>query len=156
MISCHFRVPPSLKPTPPFEPAVIPMLMPFRPVGVVIDIGVPAAGANVCKPVHVGTIATDRAGAPSDRMKVAAVPFTADKPTCAVGLAPATPAGNDTAAQVPSSRRKAPIALPGAGTNPCAVVVNRLTFSSLDKGYFLAASDAKASVLPLLEAELPK
>ena len=46
---------------------------------------------NVCNPVHVGTIACDRAGAPSERKKVVAEPGTAVSPTEAVGLAPAAP-----------------------------------------------------------------
>jgi hypothetical protein len=44
--------------------------------------------ANVCNPVHVGTIACDSAGAASDRMNVKATPLTAASPTLAVGLAP--------------------------------------------------------------------
>ena len=42
---------------------------------------------NVCKPVHVGTIACDNAGAASLRIAVVAEPFTAVSPIVAVGSA---------------------------------------------------------------------
>lgn len=42
---------------------------------------------NVCKPDHVGTMAWLKAGAASDRMNVAADPFTTARPTEAVGFA---------------------------------------------------------------------
>src|SRR5512139_1165459 len=43
---------------------------------------------NVCTAVHVGIMPTSIGGAPSERMKVAAAPLTAVRPTLAVGFAP--------------------------------------------------------------------
>ena len=43
---------------------------------------------NSCRPVHTGVIDWERAGAPSERVNVLAVPFTAVSPTLAEGLAP--------------------------------------------------------------------
>ena len=43
---------------------------------------------NSCSPVQTGVIDCERAGAPSERVNVPAVPFTAVSPTEAEGLAP--------------------------------------------------------------------
>jgi hypothetical protein len=59
---------------------------------------------NVCTPLHVGTIACDNAGAPSERMKFVDTPFTAVSPIVPVGLAPLVPP--PATAQDPSPRKK--------------------------------------------------
>ena len=56
---------------------------------------------NVCSPVHVGTIACDNAGAPSERIAVVATPAIVAKPIVAVGVAnPVTPPPDPDACKV--------------------------------------------------------
>ena len=57
---------------------------------------------KVCNPVHVGTSAWSIAGAPSERMKVTAEPFTIAVPTDAVGFAPTGAAISAAQAKLPA------------------------------------------------------
>jgi hypothetical protein len=63
------------------------------PLIVVVPPPTVSPALNVCKPVHVGTIACESAGAESEVIHVDAVPSTAVSPIVAEGFAlPAEPA----------------------------------------------------------------
>ena len=86
--------------SPVFVPLVVPPPLKFDvnvsvyPLIVVVPALTVSPAPKVCRPDHVGTIATDSAGAESEVMNVAAVPLTADNPTEADGLADAGIAGS--------------------------------------------------------------